>query len=83
MEAFIYVIKQLYIRSINPYVKDGRDCTKIITPYLKDGTDCTKKYKLKNYNIQLLLKQCSDEETYQRTLLQLIHLVIMKLPTAG
>lgn len=58
MEAFIYVIKQLYIRSINPYVKDGRDCTKIITPYLKDGTDCTKKYKLKNYNIQLLLKQC-------------------------
>lgn len=47
MEAFIYVNKQLYMKSINPYVKDGRDCTKIITPYLKYDTDCTKRYKLK------------------------------------
>jgi hypothetical protein len=25
MEAFIYVSKELYMQSINPYVKDGRD----------------------------------------------------------
>jgi hypothetical protein len=45
MEAFIYMNKQLYMQSINQYVKDGRDCTKIIAPYLKDDTDCTKRYK--------------------------------------
>jgi hypothetical protein len=37
-----YVNKELYMQSINPSVKDGRDCTKIITPYLIDDTDCTK-----------------------------------------
>lgn len=43
MEAFIYMNKQLYMQSINQYVKDGRDCTKIITPYLKDDTEIVQK----------------------------------------
>jgi hypothetical protein len=42
------------------------DCTKIITPYLLKRLIqiVQKRYKLKIYNIQLPLKQCSDEETY-------------------